>query len=173
LFVNDFKCPDAFPGFPGPPFSSRQATFDPSEYETITDTSGAGRLGGVKRLRRKSDGKELVVKFFIPGKQRLSEFMMKYVLRELEALSALDHLCVMPIIGFQVPSPGKDAAIASEFMSNGSLADVLARVRAGILPRFWTPTGIAKLVTGLVLGMNFIHPQGRAPQPEAVRFVHH
>jgi serine/threonine protein kinase len=45
-------------------------------------------------------------------------------------------------------------------MENGSLADILGRVKAGDLPDFWTPTGIAKLITGFVLGMKFIHSEG-------------
>jgi serine/threonine protein kinase len=45
-------------------------------------------------------------------------------------------------------------------MKNGSLLDVLERIRAKHALLFWTATGIARIVMGLVLGMRFIHSRG-------------
>jgi serine/threonine protein kinase len=65
----------------------------------------------------------------------------------------------MELVGFHLPEDRKGGAIAYEFMENGSLLDVLTRVRSGDIPVFWTPTGIATIVMGLVLGMKFMHSQ--------------
>jgi serine/threonine protein kinase len=86
--------------------------------------------------------------------------VFKRFFRELDALLRFQHRCITPIVGFQLADGEEEGAIATFFMRNGSLADVLARVKAGNPPSFWTSTGIAKLVTGLVLGMKFIHSKG-------------
>jgi protein kinase A len=44
-----------------------------------------------------------------------------------------------------------------EYMPNGSLDHVLERVRQGNPPDFWNDTGIAIIVCGIVVGMEFIH----------------
>jgi serine/threonine protein kinase len=111
-------------------------------------------------MKRKSDNVEVAVKLFTPGGSTPNEEVFKRFFRELEALWSFHHQCITQIVGFQLPGEGKEGAIATLFMKNGSLVDVLAKVKGGKLPRFWTPTGIAKLVAGLVLGMKFIHRQG-------------
>jgi serine/threonine protein kinase len=65
----------------------------------------------------------------------------------------------MQVPGFQLPLVQKKGVIATRFIKNHSVAEVLARIQTGSLPELWTATGIAKLVTGLVLGMKFIHRQ--------------
>jgi serine/threonine protein kinase len=110
-------------------------------------------------MKRKSDDVEVAVKFFTPGGPRSNRHVIKRFFWELYALGRFDHPCIMQLVGFQLTDEGKEGAIATLFMENGSLADILQRVKAGDLPGFWTPTGIAKLVTGLVLGMKFIHSQ--------------
>jgi serine/threonine protein kinase len=47
-----------------------------------------------------------------------------------------------------------------EYVENGSLTSVLGRVRSGSPPRFWNPTGIGIIISGIVLGMGFVHSQG-------------
>jgi serine/threonine protein kinase len=47
-----------------------------------------------------------------------------------------------------------------EFAENLSLARVFGRVGLGMAPTFWTPTGKAIIICGLVLGMRFVHSKG-------------
>ena len=47
--------------------------------------------------------------------------------------------------------------IITEYMPNGSLDDVLKQVRAGNPPKFWTPTNIAIIITGIACGMRYVH----------------
>jgi serine/threonine protein kinase len=44
-----------------------------------------------------------------------------------------------------------------EFASNGSLEDVLSRIKKGDTPIFWTHETISCIIVGLVLGMNYLH----------------
>jgi serine/threonine protein kinase len=45
-------------------------------------------------------------------------------------------------------------------MANGSLLDVLESVKLGKQPQFWTSPGIAIIICGIPLGVEFIHSRG-------------
>jgi serine/threonine protein kinase len=47
-----------------------------------------------------------------------------------------------------------------KYMENDPLADVLGWVKVANPPSFWTPTGIAIIVCGIVFGPEFIHSKG-------------
>jgi serine/threonine protein kinase len=160
LFVQDVLRPRGFDELAGSAVCELQTSFDAPLFETIDDLPSSGTLGLIKRMKRKSDGQEVAVKFFTRGGSCPNEEVMKRFFRELEGLRAFPHPCIMQMVGFQLPGEGMEGDIATFFMKNGSLADVASRVKAGETVEFWTPTGIAKLVTSLVLGMKFIHSQG-------------
>jgi serine/threonine protein kinase len=107
----------------------------------------------------KAGGLELAVKFFSPTNQRASHAVYKQFFRELSALIKFHHPCIVQMVGFQLRSGNKGAAIACTFVRNGSLADVLKSLKDGTTQPFWNPTGIAILVAGLVWGLKFIHAQ--------------
>jgi serine/threonine protein kinase len=46
-----------------------------------------------------------------------------------------------------------------KYMSEGSLREVLAKVKGGDAPKFWNATGIAIIVCGIVVGLEFIHSE--------------
>jgi TPR repeat protein len=119
-----------------------------------------GTLGKIKKMRHVETGRLMAVRLFSPAFQVTSTEMCKHFFRELSALRDLRHPCVMEMVGFQLPRDRKGCAVAYEFMKNGSLLDVLTRVRSNDFPAFWTPTGIATIVMGLVSGMRFIHSRG-------------
>jgi serine/threonine-protein kinase len=77
--------------------------------------------------------------------------------REVEILIKLNHPCVLRIYGYSVPSGLKPAEIHTEFAESGSLADVMKRAKRGAVPAFWNPTGKGIIVSGIVLGMIFVH----------------
>jgi serine/threonine protein kinase len=110
-------------------------------------------------MRHVATGRMMAVKLCSQKLQIGDQDTPKHFFRELATLRNWKHPCIMEMVGFQLPKDGKGAAIAYEFMDNGSLLDVLTRVRAGDRPQFWTPTGIAMMIMDLVLGMKFIHSQ--------------
>jgi serine/threonine protein kinase len=47
-----------------------------------------------------------------------------------------------------------------EWAQNGSLAHVFKLVKSRQRPFFWNPTGIAIIISGIVLGMRYVHSRG-------------
>jgi serine/threonine protein kinase len=83
--------------------------------------------------------------------------------RELGALCLLNHPCIVPLYGFSVTVErvlARKAALVMKHMVNGSLRNVLDKAKAGNPPWFWNGTGIAIIICGIVVGLEFIHSQG-------------
>jgi hypothetical protein len=79
---------------------------------------------------------------------------------EIEILVKLNHPCIVRILKYSLPTNSLQAEIQMEWAANGSLAGVLQLVRSGQPPPFWNPTGISIIVSGIVLGMRFMHSRG-------------
>jgi serine/threonine protein kinase len=76
---------------------------------------------------------------------------------EIETLVRLNHPCILRILNYSLPTKSSPAEIHMEWAEHGSLARVLTLVQCGQFPSFWNPTGIAIIVTGIVLGMRYMH----------------
>jgi serine/threonine protein kinase len=80
------------------------------------------------------------------------------LLREIESLKAVwNHPCVVPFVGYSLPSTSSRAMIVTDFMPNGSLQDV---TNANPRPEWWTPTVKAISIYRIVRGMAFAHSRG-------------
>jgi serine/threonine protein kinase len=80
--------------------------------------------------------------------------------RECEALVQLHHPCVLRILGWVIPHIKKPVALPEihmEHASVGSLQRVLRLRGTEAVARCWTPTAIAIVICGIVLGMRYIH----------------
>jgi serine/threonine protein kinase len=119
-------------------------------------TLGFGGSGKVKLMVNKSSYKFAVKYCSLPhGTRRFR--------REIESMCRLNHPCVIPCYGFSLRSESygrREGIIVMKYAKNGSLGDVLNSVRAGKRPPFWTDTGIAIIVCGIISGIEFIHSQG-------------
>jgi serine/threonine protein kinase len=83
------------------------------------------------------------------------------LLQEIGVLTALNHPCIVRIIGYTLPNAEcREARIATEVMRKGSLENVLNRVKRGEIPDFWSHTNITKMMIGVVLGMKYLHSRG-------------
>jgi hypothetical protein len=122
---------------------------------------GSGRFGDVKLIEDK-DGERYAVKSFGRTWHRAEETASYAFSREFSACCKLRHPCVVPVYGFSEATKQREAALVMEYMENGSLEDVLALVKAGKQPSFWTPTGITIIFVGIVCGLDFIHSKGWA-----------
>jgi TPR repeat protein len=120
---------------------------------------GSGTFGVVK-LMVNDDGERYAVKFFTRTWHQTEETASAAFSREFEACCKLNHPCIVPVYGFSAATRQSGAALVMKYMESGSLADVLERVKRGKPPSFWTPTGIAIIVTGIVCGLEFIHSKG-------------
>jgi serine/threonine protein kinase len=115
---------------------------------------------GVVKLMEDEDGERYAVKSFSRDWHRTQEMASAAFSREFEACCKLRHQCNVPVYGFSAATEGSEAALVTKYMESGSLADVLERVKAGNPPDFWTHTGIAIIVVGIVHGLEFIHSKG-------------
>jgi hypothetical protein len=119
----------------------------------IVEKIGTGGSGSVYRVDHPDLG-ECAVKEYNPN----GEIHEKEFMREGHALVSLVHPCILKILGFCLPRTEKEGArIATEYMANGSLGDILRRVKKGDIPSFWTPDGIAMIIVGTAVGMEHMH----------------
>jgi serine/threonine protein kinase len=96
-------------------------------------------------------GIRIVVKYFAA----LYSDQEQQFFREIDALIALDHLCIVPFFGYTLQTDISGPKIAACFMSGGSLREVLA-----CRPSWWTGTAKSIAVKGIVAGMSFMHELG-------------
>jgi serine/threonine protein kinase len=120
---------------------------------------GSGAFGVVK-LMEDEDGERYAVKYFSRTWHRTEDMASASFSREFEACCKLSHPCIVPVHGFTAATRRSEAALVMKYMESGSLENVLERVKAGDPPSFWTPTGIAIIVVGIVHGLEFIHSKG-------------
>jgi serine/threonine-protein kinase len=117
---------------------------------------GRGGFGIVWLFEDKSSGEKLAVKYVAvdPG----SEFKTERFVREVRLLASLDHPNIIKVVDWSLPKQkGEQAFIALEYASNGSIADVLDRIKKGDTPSFWTYGNISNMTVGLVSGMKYLH----------------
>jgi serine/threonine protein kinase len=135
-------------------FDCRATSFDPKSCHII----GFGGFSTVSLETRREHGRAAAVKRISPEDSDPDAFS-----REVNALAALNHPCVIRFLGCSKPDGSNAGEIHTEFAEHGSLAAILTRVNKRSVPAFWTPTGQAILVCGIVLGMRYVHSQ---------RFIH-
>jgi serine/threonine protein kinase len=127
---------------------------DFSPYVEVKEL-GCGGSGVVRLLRHRDSGEFVAVKFYNP----VATFRNLEFIREAEFLNGLSHPSVLRVVGICLPSGGIGPRIATEFMSNGSLGDVLSAVKEGRIPPFWTHSNIAIIIVGTILGVQYLHSQ--------------
>jgi serine/threonine protein kinase len=115
---------------------------------------GSGGSSTVKVIVCPVAGKRVAVKYF--GKGTLDEGRF---IQEADALSRLNHHCVLRIHGWAYPEGTSHAQIHSEFAANGSLDDVMRRIKSGKLPN-WNANRMAIIICDIILGMKYVHSQG-------------
>jgi serine/threonine protein kinase len=115
---------------------------------------GYGATSSVFLVNDPNGIRKFAIKRF-PAKLHQPTFM-----NEIETLVKLNHPCIVKIFGYALPTQLEEAEIHMEFAPNGSLADILKRVRRGEGLSFWNSTGIGIIISGIVLGMRYMHARG-------------
>jgi serine/threonine protein kinase len=81
-------------------------------------------------------------------------------LREVETLSSLNHVCVVRLLGCVLSDREKRAEIHLEYAAHGSLEGILREVKQDGRPKCWSATTTAIVISGIVLGLRYIHSKG-------------
>lgn len=116
---------------------------------------GHGGASEVKLGKDPDTRRPIVVKVFDPAAYDQTAFV-----GEVEALIDLNHPCVVRIVGWSPEDGPRRAEIWTEFAVHTSLKSVLEGVKQHDEPAFWTPTGKAIIICGIVLGMRYVHAEG-------------
>jgi serine/threonine protein kinase len=69
----------------------------------------------------------------------------------------MHHPCVLRLISWDLPPAPAPGAIRTEYASNRSVKDVLEKANARSPPSFWTLSGRAIIIAGIVFGMRYVH----------------
>lgn len=130
-------------------------------YDVSNQSLGEGAFGRVRKGIRRSDGLEVAVKTI--GKARLDEDDYKYLIREVAIAQAVAHPCIMSTYG--VFETDTSLHIVSEFMSGGTLAQVMAAWSN------FTEEQARGIVHELMHGIAYLHSIGTVHRyvPEAKR----
>jgi hypothetical protein len=132
----------------------------PSGFEEIRLIYRGPRGSDVRLWKDQETGQCVVVKTFPLALETEDEDARmaanSMIFREIGALIELEHPCIVPLYGVVLPTATAGSQIATRYMKDGSLADVLKSALKSAVD-WWTPTAKAITVVGIVLGMIFIH----------------
>jgi aurora kinase/aurora kinase A len=117
---------------------------------------GKGSLGSVDLYMNEATGELVALKSLFPGTPDLTKDFM----REIGALIYFRHPCILPIVGYSLPTDDDPVRIGTEYAPNGDLAQVLKQRLLPDRPPFTEDTGIAILISGIVYGMRYLHQYG-------------
>jgi serine/threonine protein kinase len=121
---------------------------------------GDGSLGVVTLVEDPETGKLIALKSIAIGISSGRREIVLDFMKEVEELIQLVHPCVLEIVGCSLPMDDRPARIGMRFAANGSLKEAIAQRHDGTTPSFLDDTGIAIIVCGIILGMQFIHSKG-------------
>jgi serine/threonine protein kinase len=131
---------------------------------------GRGSLGTVRLVEDPETRMRLAVKKFheptIPDLDIGEKFT-----QEIDILISFRHQCILPIVGYWLPTRLSPGQLATKFAANGSLRSVLDQIQKGSRPSFMDDTGVAIIVSGLTYGLRFLHSKNvihRNLKPENV-----
>jgi serine/threonine protein kinase len=113
---------------------------------------GRGRYGYVKLFEAHNSTARYAVKS-LATEGGTDDRIQTLFVREIENLIKLDHPCVLRLKGYDLASPQSPFfKIVTEYMPVGSLSSVLKSS-----PNWWSPTAKAIVISGIVLGMRYVH----------------
>jgi serine/threonine protein kinase len=97
-------------------------------------------------------------------------------LAEVGTMVKLNHPCVIRILGWSDSGHSTRREIHMEYAPNGTLRDLLDRARRGHPTLLGNPTGKAKAICNIVLGVRYVHSKGivhRDLNPSNILFDEH
>jgi serine/threonine protein kinase len=112
---------------------------------------GKGAQGEVK-VYKDEKGQRHAVKCITIGRGLQKRFE-----REIDLLAKLKHPCIIAFEGYTPRDRRGQAMIMTEFMPNGTLEENIYSQKPNEPPRLTSPTKLARIVSGIVLGMKFMH----------------
>lgn len=136
------------------------AFFDTDKFIITSDKLGEGTFGKVYIVERKSDHKKFAAKIINPNGMLNGTDQLKF-LREAEILNKLNHPSIVKFHGINFHSfkdnSKLEPTILTEYVSNGSLKNVLDREREGSVDKKWNSTKKYICIIGISNAMKYLH----------------
>jgi serine/threonine protein kinase len=104
--------------------------------------------------------KRFAVKTIIPQGDTDMNGVQKQFLREMEALKKLVHPFIVRLEGICLRTELEGPKIITEYVSGGTLKDLLRTDRGEKLREWWNEEAKRRIIKQIVLGMDFIHYKG-------------
>jgi ubiquitin C len=112
---------------------------------------GTGSSGAVFLVEDPVNHEQIALKVF--DKRATSDVFF----READSLVRLMHPCILRLVGYSLPTGRSPAMIGSRYATNGSLRRALD---SSPPPSFMNETAVAIIISGIAVGMKFIHANG-------------
>ena len=133
----------------------RDKVIDIEDFRVIKEL-GSGSYAKVTLEEHIPSGKLVAVKTLSgAGTKREIECFC----REVSILAMHKHPCILPFFGFT--NVGRDSdnelIVATDYMKNGTLRDILNDESCGKAPKEWNATKKSIVAYGIACGMNFLH----------------
>lgn len=127
-----------------------------SNYQ-LGNLIGSGTSANVFQAKNQITSEVVALKIFksnFPDEASKKQFE-----REIQTMAFFDHPAILHLKGFSIPAQGthETATIATEFMCNGSLLDMLFKENQNLSPPAWTPTKKLECLFAVACGMLYIH----------------
>jgi serine/threonine protein kinase len=133
---------------------------------------GKGTTGLVKLVEDRVTKERIAVKVFSQPGASDPDFTRAFT-NEVDMLITLRHPCILPIVGYSLPTRKTPAQLGTKYAVNGSLRAALHQVPR---PAFLDETGTAIIICGLTHGLKFLHSKHvihRDLKPENVLLDEH
>ncbi|KAK8876342.1 hypothetical protein M9Y10_006540 [Tritrichomonas musculus] len=125
-----------------------------SDYEFVRKL-GNGAYGAVELYRNKNTKEEFAIKKFFDVTNK------KNYMKEIVILFKMKHAAILQLRGFTIPSDSSEPLlIMTDYMKQGSLADILSAERCGIPPKDWDITKKAKIIFRIACALMYVHERG-------------
>lgn len=133
-------------------------SFDLSNY-TLLNKIGCGEFGEVYKVQDKKSGSIHAAKISTKTIDERDEEFQKNFEREVSIISKVHHPSILKFIGIsQTDFKGEDKpVIVTDFLSNGSLEDILVLSHRGCPPEQWNDTLKIINIYGIARAMSFLH----------------
>lgn len=137
--------------------------FDTDDYELTNKKLGKGQFGKVYVVNCIKDGRQYAAKIIKNESIMKGKEQMMFI-REVQILNKLNHPAIVKFYGinfhsFKDPDQLKPT-ILTEFITNGSLKEILNKEKNSIADPNWTPTKKYICLLGISDAMRYLHSQG-------------
>ena len=134
------------------------STLDLSQFEIIKKV-GEGSFGEVFQVKEKKSDQILAAKVSLIPLSEASEDIIQNLSREVNIIVKLNNPSIVKFIGYSPIDFQKDPnpVIITEFLSNGSLEDILNLERGGLCKDNWDDTRKLINIYGIAKAMSYLH----------------